>query len=253
MKSLLGPIVLIAMVTSMSASAAEIRVMSGGAPQEVFTLLTPKFEKQSGHKVTFTYAVITALREKLAAGEKADVLIMPVPVLDGYAKDGKLRAGSRATFGIVGLSVVVKEGASKPEITTKEKFRAAMLAARSVVHATPGKTPSGTHMGKVMEQLGIADAMAKKVVHKPALDGGVQMVAAGQAEIGIYPASEVASVKGLTIVGPLPAGIELNIVYGGAATADGAAGEAGAAFVKFMAAPENRAVWKEAGFEPAGD
>jgi molybdate transport system substrate-binding protein len=79
------------------------------------------------------------------------------------------------------------------------------------------------------------------------------MVAAGQAEIGIYPASEVASVKGLTIVGPLPAGIELNIVYGGAATADGAAGEAGAAFVKFMAAPENRAVWKEAGFEPAGD
>jgi molybdate transport system substrate-binding protein len=125
-----------------------------------------------------------------------------------------------------------------------------MLAARSVVHATPGKTPSGTHMGKVIEQLGIAEAMAKKVILKPALDGGVQLVVAGQADIGIYPASEVASVKGLTIVGPLPAGIDFEIVYGAAATADSAAPDAAVAFVKFMAAPENRSVWKEAGFEP---
>lgn len=234
----------------MSASASEIHVMSGGAPKEAFALLTPKFEQQTGHKVKFTYAVITSLREKLAAGEKADVLVLPVPVLDGLAKDGKMLSHARATFGIVGISVVVKEGASKPDISTREKFKAAMLAARSVVHATPGKTPSGTHMGKVMEQLGIADAMAKKVIHKPALDGGVQLVSSGEADIGIYPASEVASVKGLIIVGPLPAGIDFTIVYGGAATSDSAAPDAAAAFVKFMAAPENRGVWKEAGFDP---
>jgi molybdate transport system substrate-binding protein len=229
-------------------AASEIRVLSGGAPKEVFALLTPKFEQQTGHKVTFIYAVITALREKLAAGENADVLVMPVPVLDGYAKDGKLRPDARATFGNVDISVVVKEGAPRPDISTKKKFRDAMLAARSVVHATPGKTPSGTHMGKVMEQLGIADAMANKVIHKPALDGGVELVANGQADIGIYPASEVVAVRGLSVVGPLPAGIELTIVYGAAATAGSA--DAAAAFVKFMAAPENRAVWKKAGFEP---
>ncbi|HEY7998247.1 MAG TPA: substrate-binding domain-containing protein [Pseudolabrys sp.] len=246
-------VLIIAMVTSMSASAAEIHVMSGGAPKEVFALLTPKFEAQTGNKVTFTYAVITALREKFEAGEKADVLVLPVPVLDGLAKDGKVRADARATFGIVGVSVVVKVGASKPDISTKEKFRDAMLAAHSVVHATPGKTPSGTHMGKVMEQLGIADAMAKKVIHKPALDGGVQLVAGGQADIGIYPASEVASVKGISVIGPLPTGIEFNIVYGGAASADPAAPDAAAAFVKFMAAPENRGVWKDAGFDPPKD
>ncbi|MFZ1047661.1 MAG: molybdate ABC transporter substrate-binding protein [Pseudolabrys sp.] len=239
-----------AMVTSTSVSAAEINVMSGGAPKEVFALLAPKFEQQTGNKVNFTYAVITALHEKLAAGEKADVLVLPAPVLDNLAKDGKVRADSRATFGTVGISVVVKEGAPRPDISSKEKFREAMLAARSVVHATPGKTPSGTHMGKVIEQLGIAEAMAKKVILKPALDGGVQLVVAGQADIGIYPASEVASVKGLTIVGPLPAGIDVEIVYGAAATADSAAPDAAVAFVKFMAAPENRSVWKEAGFEP---
>jgi molybdate transport system substrate-binding protein len=236
------------MVTNMAASATDIRVMSGGAPKEVFAQLTPKFEQQTGNKVVFVYDVLTALREKMASGEKADVLVMPVPMLDGYAKEGKLRAP--ATFGTVGISVVVKEGAPRPDVSTKEKFREVMLSARSVVHATPGKTPSGTHMGKVMEQLGIAEAMAKKIVHRPALEGGVQLVAEGQAEIGIYPASEVANVKGVTIVGPLPAGIDLNIVYGGAAVADSVAGEAAAAFVKFMAAPENRSAWKHAGFDP---
>src|SRR5262245_3080615 len=107
-------------------------------------------------------------------------------------------------------------------------------------------------MGKVMEQLGIADAVAKKVVHRPALEGGVQLVAEGQADIGIYPASEVANVKGVTIVGSLPAGIELNIIYGGGATADSAAGEAAAAVVRFIAAPKKRRVRKDAGFKPPG-
>jgi molybdate transport system substrate-binding protein len=234
----------------MSVSAAEIHVMSGGAPKEVFALLTPKFEQRTGNKVKFTYAVITELREKLGAGATADVLVLPTPVLDSLAKDGKLRADSLTTFGTVGISVVVKEDAPRPDISSKEKFRDAMLAAHSVVHATPGQTPSGTHMGKLMEQLGIADVMTKKVILKPALHGGVQLVAAGEAEIGVYPTSEVAGVKGLTIVGPLPADINLEIVYGGAATTDSAAPDAASTFVKFMAATENRAVWKEAGFEP---
>jgi molybdate transport system substrate-binding protein len=80
----------------------------------------------------------------------------------------------------------------------------------------------------------------------------VQLVVAGQAEIGIYPASEVAGIEGLTIVGPLPAEINLEIVYGAAATTDSATPNAASAFVKFMAEPENRAVWKEGGFEPPG-
>src|SRR5215470_595018 len=107
MKSISGLIVFSAlMVTSMSVSASEITVMSGGAPKEVFAQLAPKFEQQTGNKVVFVYDVLTALREKVAAGEKVDVLVMPVPMLDGYVKDGRLRADSIATFGIVGTSVV---------------------------------------------------------------------------------------------------------------------------------------------------
>jgi molybdate transport system substrate-binding protein len=224
--------------------------MSGGAPKEVFARLVPEFEKATRSKITLTYAVITALRDKIAAGEKVDVLVMPVPVLESYAKDGKVVRGSVTTFGIVSISVVAKVGAAKADISTKEKFRAALLSARSVVHPTPGKTPSGTHMGKVMEQLGIVDAMSKKVIHRPALEGGVELVAEGKAEIGIYPASEVVNIKGLAVVGPLPAGIDLDIVYGGAVSAESAAPEAASAFVTFVAAPERRSVWKDAGFTP---
>src|SRR5215469_16258686 len=116
------------MVTPMSVSAAEIHVMSGGAPKEVFALLASKFEQQTGNKVKFTYAVITELSEKLSAGATADVLVLPTPVLDSLAKDGRVRADSRAIFGTVGISVVVKEGASRrPDISSREKFRDAML------------------------------------------------------------------------------------------------------------------------------
>jgi molybdate transport system substrate-binding protein len=239
---------IIAMATP--AKTAEISIMTGGAPREAFKLLTPQFEKQTGHKVTFIYVVTAVARERLAAGEKTDIIVMPVQVLDGYAKEGKVRPDSTAAFGTYGLSVLVKEGAARPDISTKDAFRATMLSARSVAHSPPGVTPSGTHMAKVMEQLGIADAMAKKVIHRPVLAGGAQLVASGEAEIGIYATGEVTHVKGITIVGPLPAGLESNTVYEAGISSDSAVPEAAAAFIKFMAAPENRTHWKDAGFEP---
>jgi hypothetical protein len=99
-------------MSSIAGDFNRIHVMSGGAPKEIFALLAPKFEQQTGNKVKFTYAVITELREKLDAGATADVLVLPTPVLDSLAQDGKVRADSRASFGTVGIRVVVKEGAT---------------------------------------------------------------------------------------------------------------------------------------------
>jgi molybdate transport system substrate-binding protein len=230
--------------------AAEIHVMSGGAPKEVLKVLTPQFEKLSGHTVKFTYAVITELRKRLDAGEKADMVLLPLPVIDGYIKDGKMRTDSRTALANVGIAVIVRQGAAKPDIASKDAFRKAMLAAKSVVHSTPTATPSGAHMAKVWVDLGIADAMGKKVIHRPALDGGVALVANGEAEIGIYPASEVAHEKGITVVGPLPPGAQSETIYSAAALTDAAAPEPAMAFIKFLAAPEHRKVWKDAGFAP---
>jgi molybdate transport system substrate-binding protein len=227
---------------------AAIKVMSGGAPKEVFGVLTPAFEEQSGHKVSYTFAVMAALRDRLAAGEAADVLVMPTNILDGYEKAGVVRSGGRAVLGLVSVNAVVRAGAGKPDLSSVEAVRRAMLAARKVVFATPGMTPSGTHMGKLVEQLGIAEAMTGRIIHRPALEGGVELVASGEADLGFWPKSEVIGASGLALVGPLPPEIQLTTIYGAAVTAASAVAEAGAAFVAFMRDPAHRAAWERGGF-----
>jgi len=229
---------------------ATIKVLSGGAPKEIFGELTPKFEAQSGHKVAYVFAVMSALRERVAAGEAADVLVMPTNILDGYQKDGVVRADGRGILGLVSVNAVVRTGAAMPDLSSVEAVKRTMLAARNIVFATPGATPSGTHMGKLVEQLGIVDAMQGRILHRPALEGGVELVASGEAEIGFYPKSEVINTEGLTLAGPLPNQIQLTTIYGAAVTAKSAAPEPASAFIAFMRDPAHRPVWGHGGFDP---
>jgi molybdate transport system substrate-binding protein len=233
-----------------SSFAAEIRVYSGGAPKEVLTALTPEFEKQTGHKVQFTFAVIGTIQQKLMAGEKPDMVLMPVPALDNLIKAGTLRAEPRPVLGSVGIGVIVPQNAARPDISSTDKLRKALLEAKSIVHANPTATPSGAHMAKVLDQLGIADAIKQKVVHRNAIDGGAEMVGKGEAEIGLFPLSEVITVKGVALAGMLPAEQQMLIVYGAAVLNENASAEPAQAFIKFLADPANRKHWKEAGFDP---
>jgi len=228
---------------------ATIKVMSGGAPKEVFGALTPAFEKQSGHTVSYSYAVMSALRDRLAGGEAADVLVMPTNILDGYEKDGVVRKQGRGVLGLVPVNAVVRTGAAKPDLSTVDAVKRTLLAARAIVFPTPGATPSGTHMGKLMDTLGLAEAMQGKIIHRPALEGGVQVVASGEAEIGFYPKSEVINTAGLELAGPLPAEIQLTTIYGAAVTTASAAPDAAAAFIAFMRDPAHRGVWSHGGFD----
>jgi len=229
---------------------ATLRIMSGGAPKEIFLQLTPQFERKFAHKVEFIFAVMSALRDKLSAGEKVDVLVMPTNILDGYQQSGVVNAQGRAILGLVGIHAVVRTGARKPDLSTPDKVKQVMLDSKAITHATPGATPSGTHMGKLIEQFGIADAMKGKIIHRPALEGGVQLVASGEAEIGFYPKSEVVNIDGLSVVGPLPAAIQLTTIYGAAVTTAGPAADAATAFIAYMTDPAHRAAWAQAGFDP---
>src|SRR6476620_239651 len=102
---------------------ATIRIMSGGAPKEIFLQLTPQFERQSGHQVDYVFAVMSALRDKLAAGKKADVLVMPTNILDGYQKDNVVRAQGRAVLGLISINPVARRGTAQPELTAPEKVK----------------------------------------------------------------------------------------------------------------------------------
>ncbi|MCF8476432.1 MAG: substrate-binding domain-containing protein [Pseudolabrys sp.] len=225
--------------------------MSGGAPKEALAVLIPIFEKLTGHRVKMSYAVISAIQQKLAAGAIPDMVFLPMPAIAEHAKAGKLKIKGSAPFGTVKIVAIVKAGAPRPDISTPDAVRDTLLKARSVVYSTPTATPSGAHMARMVAELQIADAVEKKVAHRPALDGGVEMVAAGDAEIGFYPSSEVAHVEGVAQVGPLPDALQLLLNYGGAvSTANPMPGPA-LAFIEFLAAKENKAVWKQTGFEPS--
>jgi molybdate transport system substrate-binding protein len=228
----------------------DIVIFSGGAPKLVFNKLLPEFERKHGHKVSFVFAVTKVLSDKLAAGEKPSALVLPTNILDGYQKDGVVRAEHRAVLGLISINVVVKKGAPKPDLSSTETVKQAMLASRKLAMAPPGMTPSGTHMGKLLDKLGIADALKSKLIHRPALEGGVELVESGEAELGFYPKSEVMGFAGLDIVGPLPADIQLTTIYGAAVTSFGAAPDAAAAFIAFMSDPAHRATWTAGGFDP---
>jgi molybdate transport system substrate-binding protein len=228
----------------------DINVLTGGAPKEALTVLTPRFEAQSGHTVRYTYAVISEIQKKLAAGESPDLVFLPVPAIDGLVKAGTLRAAPRAVLGSVGIGVIVRAGAPQPDIATPESFRAALLAARAVVHANPAATPSGAHLAKVTQQLGIDDALKGKLSYCNALDGGVERITKGEAEIGIYPVSEVIAVKGIALIGLLPPALQSLIVYGAAVLTTNPAPEPAAALIAFLTDPTHRAVWTQAGFAP---
>jgi molybdate transport system substrate-binding protein len=161
------------------------------------------------------------------------------------------RADAWGKLGTVSVGMIVREGAVKPGIASVEDFRKSMLDAKSIVHANPAATPSGAHLAKVWEQLGIADAMKPKLTFKNALDGGVAALARGEAEIGLYPMSEVIHEKGVSVVGLIPQQVQLNTVYGAAVLAANGAPEPASAFVKFLADPSNAKHWKDGGFEPA--
>ena len=231
--------------------AADLRVLAGGAVQPILQSLTPQFEKATGITVELHFGVVGSLQKRVMSGEKADVLLLPVALIDGLDKAAAFRAQSRTALGRVGVGVAVRENARVPDVSTTEAVRAMLLEARTVAFPDPKLTPSGGHLLRVFEQLGIAEAMQPKITFKNAIDGGVNLVRDGQVDIGLFIVTEVLPVKGVKLAGVLPASMQSYAVYVAAIAADTASAEAASRFVKFLADPALQAQWKAAGFDPA--
>ena len=230
-------------------SAAELRVYSGGAPQETLKLLAPEFEKATGLRVAFTFAVVGAIQQRLEAGEKADVVLLPAPLIDGLEKAGKIRPDSRSLLARVGIAVVVRVDAPKPDVSTSEALRAALTQARSITHADPQATPGGRHIAALLKQWDITETPQRRIAPKSAISGGAELIANGEVDIGLYLLSEVLTVKGVAVAGMLPPALQNYIVYAGAVLADSPAPEAAAEFIRFIADPSRVPQWKTTGFE----
>jgi molybdate transport system substrate-binding protein len=155
------------------AEAAEIKVLSAIAMQKAVEDLGPKFEQATGHRLTVTFATLGAIVKRVRDGETPDVVIGPQQGIDALVKDGKAVAGSVALLARSGISVAVRQGAPRPDISSPEALKRALLAAKSISYTSPaGGGASGIHFAKVLDRLGIAEEMKSKTVFPKTVEVG---------------------------------------------------------------------------------
>jgi len=237
---------------SLRVQAADLRVLSGGGARAVLQTLAPQFQAATGNRVELHFAVVGVIQQQLMKGEKADVLVLPVPLIDAVEKAGAFRTRLRTIVGRIPIGVVVREGVGAPDISHPDAVRQALVSARSVVFPDPKVTPTGKHLMATFAQMGIAESMQPKITFKNAIDGGVNLVRDGKVDLGLFLVTEIVPVKGITLVGTLPSSLQGYVVYAAAVAADTNASEAAVRFVKSLAEPEARSTWKAAGFELTG-
>jgi molybdate transport system substrate-binding protein len=249
--SVVAALFAISMFAANTAAAADIRVYSSGAPSSVERDIATTFQPTTGNNIIFTVATPGIIAQKLANGERADIVVLPTPAIDAMKNAGTLRPNSRVDLARVGIGIVVRKGAQVPDISTLAAIRMLLLNARSIVHTNPtGSGFAGAAVARMIEQMGIADAVRPKITVMQAIDGGVDLVANGKAEVGLFNISEILPVKGVTLVGPLPAEVQSYIVFTAAIRADSNALIPAQDFIKLLSDPSNRERWKAGGLEP---
>jgi molybdate transport system substrate-binding protein len=234
------------------ADAAEIRVLTAGAFKQVVVAMAGEFEKTSGHKLIVDNDTAGALAKRIDGGEAFDVTFLTPAAVDDLIRKGKLVDGSRVDLARVGIGVMVKEGAPKPDIGSVEAFERALLDAKSVAYINPASGgSSGIYLVKLFEQLGIADQIKPKAKLK---DGGyvAELIASGEAELGIHQISEIVPHPGVTLVGPLPKEIQNYTTYAAGVSSAAKDKDAAMALVRFLSGPRTAEILKSKGMEPAG-
>src|SRR5580704_2124922 len=185
-----------------------IKLVSGGAMRSLVVEAMPLFERKSGVKVEIELALTSMLMKEIEAGAAFDVALLPRPELDALVRSGKIAAGGTADVTRSAVGLAVRSGAPKPDIRTVAALTHALIAARSIAYSDG---PSGAYIATLLERLGIAREMKPKTK----LTGGpvAELVANGDAEIGMQQIVAILPVKGAELVGPLPAELQNIIVY----------------------------------------
>jgi molybdate transport system substrate-binding protein len=234
-------------VAAQAAHAAEIHVMSSNALKSVLQELAPQFEKATGHKVTTSFAPAADLKGRIDKGEAFDVAILTAPLIDELVKHSRVAAGTRSDLAKSLVGVAVRKGAPRPDLSSPEAFKQALLAAKSIAYVGTGA--SGAGLRGVFEKLGIAQEMKAKTKLLSGVSAA-DAVAKGEAELGFTQVSEILPVAGAELAGPLPAGLEVVTVFTMAGASSARQPEAALAFLRFLRGAEAAKVIRAKGMEP---
>ena len=234
-----------------AAECVELKVLSANGVQTVIEDLAPKFERATGHKLVTTFATGGAAVKRVQDGELVDVVIAPDRGIADLAKAGRVGTDTVTPFASTGISVAVRIGAPKPDISLPEALRRALLDAKSITYLNPADGgASGIHFAKVLDRLGIANEMKLKTVFAPKTGAVGEFVASGAAELGVIQYPLLFSVPGIEIVGPLPGDLQNTIVFSGAILVGATNIPASRMLVNFLRSPEAAAVLRAKGMEP---
>lgn len=242
------PLAVLALAIAGPAAAADLKLLTAGAFKSVAQELVPGFEKKAGHRVTIDNDTAGGLAQRIAKGEAFDVVVLP-PAALGPLLGNKVIESSVKPLARVGIGVGIKLSAPAPDISTVDAWKQSLLAARAIAYIDPASGgTSGIYLAKLFETLGIAEQLKPKSV---LVKGGLvaERVVNGQAEIGLQQASEILSVPGARLVGPIPRDVQNYTIYAGAVSSSTRNFAAADALLRALYGLDKAALLKSKGME----
>ena len=240
-------------VPSRELSAEELNVLAAGAVEAVVRDMVGSFEKESSYTVKLTYAPVGALRDKIYAGEPADVIIVSPAIVEQLVARGLVQVGTRADLGRVGGGIAIRKGAPRPAIGMPEELKRALLSAKEIYYADPKIATAGAYFLSVADSLGIGDEVRKKVRTAGGGKASMELMAKSTVEaIGLTQISEIMSVPEVELVGPYPGDLQVMTTYSGILLKRTTHSEAAKAFLRFLTSLPVQARFRQQGYEVPG-
>ena len=228
-------------------TAAELNVIAGGSMTAALNKLAPEFEKATGHKLSIHFDSTPNIIARVTSATPFDVVVVPVDVFKDTAAKARFAGGPTVDIARVGYGVIVRAGAPKPDVSTPDAFKKALLAASSVAYLPA--SAAGAYVTKVFERLGIADEMKAKTKVQASPAQIPQAVAKGEAEIGVFLAN-VLIAPGVELAGLFPGELQQELVFTSALAADTKESDAAKALIDYLKTPPATAIIKAAGMTP---
>jgi molybdate transport system substrate-binding protein len=226
--------------------AAQITVFSSNGVREAVNELLPQFEKATGHRVQVVWDGSLNIKKRIGSGEVADLVVLPAADVDDLIASGGLTPGSRVDLAKSIIGVAVRSGLAKPDVSTGENLKRALLAAQSIVISSG---PSGVYLLELLEKQGILGTLRPRIKQLASGQPVGEALARGEGDLGFQQVSELLHVKGITYVGPLPAEIQKVTIFSGGIPKTAKDVAVARDFLTFLRSPRNVAVLKKAGLE----
>lgn len=230
---------------------AELSVYSTIGVRSAAEELFRNFETASGHKLAVSWGTAPMLVKRIEGGETADVLILSRAGIDQLSKQGKITPGSDVTLAGSGVAIAVKAGAPKPDISSPEALKNTLLSCKSIAYSEPSAGgASGVYFAKLLERMGIAEAMRPKTKYPPAGGFSAALLMTGEAELAVQQKPELLHVAGAEIVGFLPGDLNMVTQFAAAITLEGKSAEVGKSLIKFLQSSDANEVFRSKGLDP---